>query len=182
MQASMEQAPGGATDTHKNRKRLLLCYLTSLIILLLDQGLKGWMSALLPLCQPTQCESLVILPVFKLTLLHNYGAAFSFLHDAGGWQRWLLSSISGLVSGLIAIWLWHIHRQQRLLAASLAIILGGALGNLLDRVTAGYVIDFLVVHYETWYFPAFNIADAAISIGAGLLILDMFMHRGSVHA
>ena len=182
MQASIEQASVAATDPHKNRKlRLLICYLTSLMILLVDQVLKGWVSALLPLCQFTSCESLEILPVFKLTLLHNYGAAFSFLHDASGWQRWFLSSISALVSGLVAIWLWRIHRHQRLMAAALVIILGGALGNLLDRVTTGYVIDFLVVHYQDWYFPAFNIADAAISIGAGLLILDMLMHRGSVH-
>ncbi len=159
--------------------RLSICWLTSLVILVVDQLVKGWASNLLPLCQPGRCESLELLPVFKLTLLHNYGAAFSFLNDAGGWQRWFLVLVSGVVSTVVAVWLYRIHRQQRLLALALAMVLGGALGNLVDRVLTGYVVDYLVLHYHGWYFPAFNIADAAISIGAGLLILDMY--RESTH-
>ncbi len=168
--------------TDRNRKIWLLgYYLTSLVILVLDQFLKGWVSTILPLCQAGQCESLELLPVFKLTLLHNYGAAFSFLNDAGGWQRWFLIIISSLVSGLVCVWLWRTDRQQWLTAVALVMILGGALGNLVDRASTGYVVDFFVLHYEDWYFPAFNIADAAISIGAGLLILDMLLHRSSVN-
>ncbi|MBD3648547.1 MAG: lipoprotein signal peptidase [Pseudomonadales bacterium] len=120
-----------------------------------------------------------ILPVFRFTLLHNSGAAFSFLSDAGGWQRWLLAGISVVVSAVIAVWLAKVDGRNRVLAWALALILGGALGNLVDRVMLGYVVDFIVVHYQDYYFPAFNIADSAISIGAGLLILDMFIKPAS---
>ena len=147
------------------------------LLLIVDQITKALMSEKLALCVPGRCESLEVLPVFKLTLLHNSGAAFSFLDDAGGWQRWFLVAVSSGVSVLLASWLVQIHRQQRLLAFALALILGGALGNLVDRAIQGYVVDFLVFHYKGYYFPAFNIADTAISIGAGLLILDMLLHR-----
>jgi signal peptidase II len=152
-------------------------FLITVTIVICDQWLKNFMSSLLTLCQPGRCESIDILPVFKLTLLHNEGAAFSFLGDAGGWQRWFLIVISTGVSIFIAGWLIKIARQQILLAVALSFILGGALGNLIDRVVQGYVVDFIVVYYQGYYFPAFNIADAAITIGAGLLILDMFLNR-----
>ena len=154
----------------------------SLGILVCDQLLKAWVSATLPLCQPWRCESLELLPVFKLTLLHNAGAAFSLLNNAGGWQRWFLLAISSVVALLVAIWLYRLQskqHQQKLLAWGLALVLGGALGNLVDRAIQGYVVDFIVVYYESWYFPAFNIADAAISIGAVLLILDMFKRENT---
>lgn len=150
-------------------------YIISLAVILLDQAAKKFMSGLLPLCQPGHCESIDILPVFKLTLLHNRGAAFSFLDDAGGWQRWVLVFISLAVSTAVGIWLYRIRRTDRLLSIALALILGGALGNLVDRATTGYVVDFLLVYYRDWYFPAFNIADSAISVGAALLILDMLL-------
>jgi signal peptidase II len=154
-------------------------YLASFTILVLDQVTKKYMVSILPLCQSGYCQAIELLPVFKLMVLHNRGAAFSFLDDAGGWQRWFLVFISSGVSLFIAGWLWRVQQsgQQRVLSLALVFILGGALGNLVDRSVQGYVVDFLVFHYDVYYFPAFNIADSAISIGAGLLILDMFMSR-----
>ena len=150
-------------------------YTLSVAIVIVDQLLKAYMSSLLTLCRPGSCPSIEILPIFKLMLLHNEGAAFSFLHDAGGWQRWFLVIVSTGVSLFIGGWLFRIYRQQALLAWALALILGGAVGNLIDRAAQGYVVDFLVFYYDVYYFPAFNIADAAITIGAGLLILDMLL-------
>lgn len=150
-------------------------FVISIFILVADQWLKRYLSGLLSLCEPGQCESIVLLPFFKLTLLHNEGAAFSFLDDAGGWQRWFLSGVSILVSAFIAVWLWRSREREMLLSYALCIILGGAIGNLVDRVMQGYVVDFFVLHYQHWYFPAFNIADAAITVGATLLILDMLL-------
>lgn len=155
----------------------MIFYAISTALVIVDQALKAYMSNLLALCQPGHCESIVVLPVFRFTLLHNEGAAFSFLADAGGWQRWFLVGISTLVSGFIAVWLNSVRKEQKLLALALAFILGGAIGNLIDRAVQGYVVDFIVVHYESYFFPAFNIADAAISIGAALLIADMFVSK-----
>ena len=117
----------------------------------------------------------VVFPGFDLLLAHNAGAAFSFLADSGGWQRWLLTAISFIVSVVLAVWLWKLPKQQRLLAVALACILGGALGNLYDRALMGYVVDFISVYYGQWRFATFNIADAAISIGAALLVLDVLL-------
>ena len=154
----------------------MLDFALSFVLLLLDQASKQYMSSILPLCQPGYCQSIEILPIFKFTVVHNEGAAFSFLSDAGGWQRWLLVTISIVVSAFVAGWLYRVYRQEKLLALALAFILGGALGNLVDRALLGYVVDFIVVYYESYYFPAFNIADSAITIGAGFLILDMFIN------
>ncbi len=156
----------------------MLYFGISIGLLLLDQASKKYMSSILPLCQPGYCKSLEILPIFKLTLVHNEGAAFSFLSDAGGWQRWVLVLISSVVSTFVAVWLYRVSRQQKLLALALAFILGGALGNLVDRVLQGYVVDFIVVYYNQFYFPAFNVADSAITVGAGFLIIDMFYKPG----
>lgn len=146
----------------------------STMVILLDQVSKKYMTTLLPLCEPGYCESIVILPVFKFALLHNTGAAFSFLSDQDGWQRWFLVTVSVVISSIIFVWLHRLEKNQKILALALALILGGALGNLLDRVLLGYVIDFIVVYYENSHFPAFNLADSAITLGAGFLILDMF--------
>ena len=113
------------------------------------------------------------LPIFDLTLLYNKGAAFSFLSGAGGWQRWFFAVIAIAVSSALLVWMAKTPYQQRWLGAALALVLAGALGNLYDRMVHGYVIDFLSFHYSGWYFPAFNIADIAITIGAGMLIIDM---------
>ena len=146
------------------------------MIVVLDQALKNFMSSLLLLCEPGVCQSIQILPFFKLTLLHNTGAAFSFLADAGGWQRSFLVLVSSAVSLFLAGWLFRVYRQQPLLSWALSVILGGAIGNLLDRAAQGYVVDFLVFYYGRFYFPAFNLADAAIFVGAVLLIVDMFIN------
>ncbi len=156
-------------------------YLISVAVVLIDQLLKAYMSQLLPLCVPYDCQSIEVLPVFQFTLLHNTGAAFSFLADAGGWQRGLLVTISSVVSIVVGVWLFR-ARQERMLALALALILGGAVGNLIDRVLMGYVVDFIVVHWREWYFPAFNIADASITCGAALLILDTLIRPASTRA
>jgi len=117
-------------------------------------------------------EQRVILPIFNLTLLHNPGAAFSFLGDAGGWQRWLFTGIAAGVSLMLVVWLTQLKRDQFWLAIAISFILGGALGNLYDRLTLGYVVDFIQVHWQRHYFPAFNVADSAITVGAIMLIID----------
>ena len=113
----------------------------------------------------------------NMTLVYNQGAAFSFLSDAGGWQRWFFMALSLVISIVLVIWLLKLDKSRTYLAWGLALILGGAVGNLIDRSLYGYVIDFIDVYYSTWHWPAFNIADSAITVGAGLLILDMFTYR-----
>jgi signal peptidase II len=118
-------------------------------------------------------EELTLLPILDFMRLHNEGAAFSFLSAASGWQRWLFVVLGVGASAGILAWLRHVPRRGRhALAAGLALVLGGALGNVIDRVMLGHVVDFIRVHYADWYFPAFNVADSAITVGAGLLILD----------
>ncbi len=119
-------------------------------------------------------QSIQIMPFFNLTYVHNYGAAFSFLSDAGGWQRWFFTLIAVFVSGLILWWLKQTKKEQVLLPIAFSLILGGAIGNLFDRLTYGYVIDFLDFYYQGWHWPAFNIADSAIFLGAAVLIIDAF--------
>ncbi len=141
----------------------------SLILLALDQITKIAVNTQMKLYQ-----SIEVFPMFKLTYIHNYGAAFSFLSEAGGWQRWFFSIIAASISILLIWWLKKLPGSNRLLGAAYALVLGGALGNLYDRISYGYVIDFIHVYYGTWNFPTFNIADTAICIGAGLLLLDAF--------
>lgn len=123
-------------------------------------------------------ESLALLPVLDLTRLHNTGAAFSFLADQGGWQRWLFSGIAAAVAvGLSLLLLRLDAATPKRLAASYALILAGAVGNLIDRLQHGFVVDFVHVHWRDWYYPAFNVADSAITIGALLLIYDAFRQQ-----
>jgi signal peptidase II len=122
-------------------------------------------------------ESIQLTGFFNLTYVHNYGAAFSFLYDAGGWQVYFLSTVALLVSALIIWWLRQATKEQLLLPVAFAFILGGALGNVCDRLLHGYVIDFLDFYYGTYHWPAFNVADSAIFIGAALLIIDMFKNK-----
>ncbi|BDF93616.1 MULTISPECIES: signal peptidase II [Pseudoalteromonas] len=119
-------------------------------------------------------DSIDILPFFNLTYVHNYGAAFSFLSEAGGWQRWFLSIIAVSISVLLIWWLKRLPATNKVLCGAYSLVLAGAIGNLYDRISYGYVIDFLHVHYNNWHFPAFNIADSAICIGAALLLFDAF--------
>ena len=138
----------------------------SALVIVLDQLSKAWITS-----HFAYGESLVVLGVFNLVLVHNTGAAFSFLHDAGGMQRWLFSFIA-IAASVWIVWLLRKHGMQTLFALALSLILGGALGNLIDRIAFGYVIDFLHFHWDEHYFPAFNVADSAITCGAILMILD----------
>ena len=112
-----------------------------------------------------------ITPFFDIVRAHNRGAAFSFLNDAGGWQRWFFIGL-GVVAAAFIVWMLKRHGGQRLFGWALALILGGAVGNVIDRILHGHVIDFIQVHWKSAYFPAFNVADSAITVGAALLILD----------
>lgn len=141
----------------------------SLLALILDQVSKLTIDANMPLYQ-----SIPLLPSFNLTYVHNTGAAFSFLSTAGGWQRWFFAGLALVVSIGITVWLTRLQKQECLLAVALSLILGGAIGNLIDRVAYGYVIDFLDVYYGSWHWPAFNIADAAITVGVGLMLAESF--------
>lgn len=154
------------------KRQIAIGIAIAVVIILLDQWTKHLASDKLVYNQPLE-----LLPVFDLTLRHNTGAAFSMFADAGGWQRWMLGGISAAVSIMLVVWMYRLRADERLLLASLSAILGGALGNLWDRIELGYVVDFISVHYQSYYFPAFNIADSAITIGAGLMILDMIIHR-----
>lgn len=116
-------------------------------------------------------DSTYVAPFFNIVRVHNTGAAFSFLAAASGWQRWLFTAI-GVAATLFILWMLRTHPGQRLFSFALACILGGAVGNVVDRLLHGYVVDFLQLHWRGWYFPAFNVADAAITVGAASLILD----------
>jgi signal peptidase II len=122
-------------------------------------------------------QTIEVMPYFNFTLAYNYGAAFSFLADAGGWQRWFFTGLAGIFSVVIFVWITRLKSSAKLEAISLSLILGGAVGNLIDRLIFGYVIDFLDVYYQSYHWPAFNIADSAICIGAVLLILDSFKKK-----
>ncbi|MGH8495813.1 MAG: signal peptidase II [Gammaproteobacteria bacterium] len=114
-----------------------------------------------------------ILPVLALKLLYNEGAAFSFLSTASGWQKWFFIALGLTISVVIMVWLRRLPgKGQAWVAAALALVVGGALGNVIDRVAHGHVIDFILAHYGAWYFPAFNVADSAITVGAAILIVD----------
>ena len=115
-------------------------------------------------------EQIAVMPMFNITLAHNYGAAFSFLNIPGGAQRWLFTGISAVVSIALIVWLWRLSKDEKWLGIALALILGGAVGNLIDRAMQGYVVDFIQVYYKDWYFPSFNIADSAIFCGTVLLL------------
>lgn len=117
-------------------------------------------------------QGIPVLPVLDFTLLYNPGAAFSFLASESGWQRWLFTGISSVVSLILMVWLYRLEKNQMWLGVALALILGGALGNLFDRIAFGHVIDFIAVHWDDAYFPAFNIADSAITVGAIMLGID----------
>lgn len=143
-------------------------------VIVLDLGTKALASSLLTYGQPV-----VVLPVFNLTLLHNTGAAFSFLAEHDGWQRWLFAFIAIGASIGLTVWLTRLRAHEKLMAASLALVIGGALGNLYDRLVHGYVVDFLSFHWQSHYFPAFNLADTAITLGAiGMIIESLRDARG----
>jgi signal peptidase II len=152
------------------RDKVMLKWLwLSLLAVILDQASKLAIAGSMQLY-----ESIEIMPFFKLTYVHNTGAAFSFLSEAGGWQRWFFAGLALVVSTVIAVWLTRLKKHETLLAVALSLVLGGAVGNLIDRLAYGYVIDFLDVYYESWHWPAFNVADSAITLGVILMLLESF--------
>ncbi|MES2823285.1 MAG: signal peptidase II [Pseudomonadota bacterium] len=156
----------------KISRQASLWYLLALAVVVLDQLSKAWVSHHLTYAEPVELTSF-----FNFTLLHNHGAAFSFLSDAGGWQRWFFTIIAISVSAILVIWIARAVVHNKREAFALSLILGGALGNLVDRIALGYVVDFIVVHYDDNFFPAFNLADSAITLGAFILIADMFLTK-----
>ena len=148
--------------------------LMSIIILILDQATKVLVASYIPYESYIEVSSF-----FKLVNFHNTGAAFSFLHNAGGWQRYFLIFIT-LIAVVWIIFMLIKNKHIPIISFSLLLILGGALGNLIDRIRLGYVVDFIYLHIDSWYWPAFNIADSAICVGAGLLVYDMFKRKDHV--
>ncbi|WP_456379266.1 signal peptidase II [Thiolapillus sp.] len=152
----------------KARPYLLL----ALLLAVADQLSKLWV---LSVFEPY--EVLPVLPVFNLTLVFNPGAAFSFLSDAGGWQRWFFIVLTSLISIGLLVWLMRLRRGEGLTGIALGMILGGALGNLIDRIRLGKVVDFLDFYWREWHWPAFNVADSAITVGVVIMLLASWTHK-----
>jgi len=148
----------------------------SVVVVVLDQATKYLASSELQFAVPVP-----VLPFFNFTLLHNTGAAFSFLSDASGWQRWFFVGTALVVSLVIVVWLRRMGKHEVWIAVALSLILGGAVGNLIDRINFGYVVDFVDLYYGQWHWPAFNVADSAITVGAAILVIDglLGLRRGS---
>lgn len=154
-----------------NRGRAGMWLILSVLVVVLDQLSKAYIAR-----NFLEFEFIRVLAVLDITCMHNVGAAFSFLASASGWQRWLFIGLAVVVSIGLTIWLFKLPRgAQPLLAAGLALVLGGALGNVIDRIRLGYVIDFIHFHWDRAYFPAFNVADSAITVGAACLLLDALL-------
>jgi signal peptidase II len=145
----------------------------SLFVILLDQSSKLVVNTLM-----FEGEVIVLLPFFNLTLAYNPGAAFSFLSDQGGWQRWFFIVLASLVTAVMLGWLAKLKREERWTALALGLIIGGAVGNLIDRIWLGHVVDFIQLHYADHYFPAFNVADSAITLGVAAMLLDSLVLSG----
>jgi len=149
----------------------------SLLVLVLDQLSKLWVVANFDLY-----ESIQLIPQLNFTYVHNTGAAFSFLSSAGGWQRWFFVAIALVASISLSVWLTRLKPSERWMAVTLSLILGGAIGNVLDRIAYGYVIDFIDVYYQTWHWPVFNIADCAISVGVLMMLIDTFRPQATTRS
>jgi signal peptidase II len=164
----MARGPGGR-GVASGGAGVMLWLAWTLVVLIVDQFTKVLILGYYQLGDSTPVASF-----FNVVRVHNTGAAFSFLANAGGWQRWLFTGI-GVAAAALILWLLKTHAGQKLFAFAMASILGGAIGNVLDRVLYGYVVDFLDFHWRGWHFPAFNVADSAITLGAACLILDELM-------
>ena len=160
------------TAEEKIQFRKVVLFLISFLIFTLDQLAKYFFDTNLNLGQPV-----TVFPGFDLLLAYNSGAAFSFLSDAGGWQRWVLTVFSSVISVFLIIWIARLPKQEKLTAIALCLILGGALGNLYDRAVNGYVIDFISLYFHNYRFAIFNIADSSVFLGACLMILNIFKNR-----
>ncbi len=152
--------------------RYLLWLALAALLVALDLWTKHLASQNLELYRPQAVTAWL-----NLTLAHNEGAAFSFLAGAGGWQRWFFSAVAVVVSVVLMVWLKRLPHRARLLPVALTLVLGGALGNLVDRVRQGYVVDFIDIHYQGWHWPAFNVADSVIVTGVVLLLIEGFIPR-----
>ena len=159
----------GARSAASGAGGMMLWLAWALVVLIVDQFIKVLILGYYQLGDSTPVASF-----FNVVRVHNTGAAFSFLANAGGWQRWLFTGI-GVAAALLILWMLKSHPGQKLFAFAMASILGGAIGNVLDRILYGYVVDFLDFHWRGWHFPAFNVADSAITLGAICLILDELM-------
>ena len=165
----MPNSSKAAASQARYRLANLSWLLLSLLVIAVDQYTKWLAVTELNYAQPVP-----VLPFLNWTLLHNTGAAFSFLSEAGGWQRVFFILLAAVFSVVLSVWLTRLAPSQKMVASALALIIGGAIGNLYDRLVHGYVIDFIHVFYQNWNYPAFNIADSAIVLGAILLIIDSF--------
>ena len=160
---------------NRSTRRYIAWMVVALLVVLVDQGTKWAVVEWIHLYGKVPINSFL-----NLTHQQNSGAAFSFLAGASGWQRWFFVVLATGVSAVIAVWLWRIRTEGPLvLMAGLSLVLGGAVGNLIDRARLGYVTDFVQVWFGNWAFPSFNVADAAISVGAALLIIDALFLSGS---
>jgi signal peptidase II len=146
----------------------------SFFVIVLDQATKALVIGTVKLQ-----DGISLLPILDIVYLENTGAAFSIFAEASGWQRWFFITLALSVSLVLMVWLRRIRADHTILAIGLSLVLGGALGNVIDRVMHGYVVDFIYFHWRTWYFPAFNLADTAISIGAACLLIDAFSESGN---
>ena len=161
-------------ETNQNNARFIIWMMVAIVIVVADQLTKLAIIEWVPLYDKVPLNSFL-----NLTHQKNPGAAFSFLADAGGWQRWFFVVLSSGVSVVIAVWLWRIRNDgHNVLSAGLSMVLGGAVGNLIDRILLGHVTDFIQVWFGNWAFPSFNVADAGISVGAALLIIDALFFSG----
>lgn len=141
----------------------------AIVIIILDQWTKIIASGNLEMFRPVE-----VMPMLNWTLMHNTGAAFSFLSDAGGWQRWFFTILALGVSVVLVVWMYRLPKEEKLQAIALSLVLGGAIGNVIDRIRLGYVVDFIDVYWDDAHWPAFNIADSAISVGAVFLLILSF--------
>jgi signal peptidase II len=159
----------GTRGANSSGSGVMLWLAWAVVVVLVDQFTKVLILGYYQLGDSTPVTSF-----FNVVRVHNTGAAFSFLANAGGWQRWLFTGI-GVAAAALILWLLKTHSGQKLFAFAMASILGGAIGNVLDRILYGYVVDFLDFHWKGWHFPSFNVADSAITLGAACLILDELM-------
>ncbi|MCW8924703.1 MAG: signal peptidase II, partial [Xanthomonadales bacterium] len=148
-------------------KQVFAWLLLSAVVVALDLWTKSLASESLTLYRPVELTSWL-----NMTLAHNYGAAFSFLSNAGGWQRWMFTGLALVVTLVLFVWLIRLPAREKLTGAALGLVIGGAIGNVADRIRHGYVVDFIDVYYRDWHWPAFNVADSAITCGVILLLID----------